>query len=59
MGIEKISEKINEKCNNDLIMKAMLRELFEFQLEDKGWWKETYREIIEKYAKEESADDEN
>ncbi len=59
MGIEKISEKINEKCVDDQNMKKMLRELFQFQLEDKGWWKDRYREIIHKYAKEESADDEN
>ena len=59
MGVEKISEKIDERCNNDPNMKSMLRELFQFQLEDRGWWKEPYREIIEKYAKKGSDYDEN
>lgn len=59
MGVENISEKINKKCVDDPNIKAMLRELFQVQLEGRGWWKIPYREIIEKYAKEESEHDEN
>ncbi len=59
MGVEKISEQINKKCEKDQNMKKMLNELFQFQLEGSGWWKEPYREIIRKFAKEEMANDEN
>lgn len=57
MGIEKITEQIKSSCGADENMKNMLLELFTFQLEDKGWWKDSYKEIIHRYAKENKDND--
>lgn len=52
MGIKKISDSINKMCKDDKNMKGLLLDLFNFELEERGWWKETYREIITKHAGE-------
>lgn len=52
MGIKKISDSINKMCKDDKNMKGLLLDLFNFELEERGWWKETYREIITKHAEE-------
>lgn len=52
MGINsKIIEALNEECNQDSIMKKLLTELIQFELEDKGRWKDPYNSIVLKYAK--------
>lgn len=50
MGLKKISDSINKTCENDRNMKNLLLDLFNFELEERGWWKETYRKIITKHA---------
>ena len=35
-------------------MKSLLLDLFNFELEERGWWKETYRKIIKKHVEEAS-----
>lgn len=59
MGLEKIAGVIKSSCKNDESLRKMLLELFQFQLEDRGRWKETYKDIIRKYSKEEQCNDEN
>lgn len=59
MGIEKITEKIKSSCDENNSMEKMLLELFQFQLEDRGWWKDCYKDIIRKYSKEDKDDDAN
>lgn len=52
MSLKKISDSINRMCEGDKNMKNLLLDLFNFELEERGWWKETYRKIITKHAGE-------
>lgn len=54
MSLKKISDSINKACKDDNNMKMLLLDLFNFELEERGWWKETYKTIIKKHVKEAS-----
>ena len=38
-------------CEDDKNMKNLLLDLFNFELEERGHWKETYRKTITEHAK--------
>ena len=52
MSVERISERIKASCKDDPEMEELLLELFQFELEGRGWYKDKYRDIIKKHAKE-------
>lgn len=55
MSTNRIGKAIKESCKDDKRMERMLLELLEFNIRSGGgrtWYKEEYRRIVEKYAKE-------
>lgn len=57
MELNRIKNKIEEVSGDDILVAEMLKEIFGFERQIPGWYKEKYKEIIEKYAKEESRDE--
>ncbi len=48
---KKILENISQKTVNNIEMKNFLIELLQFESKRKGWFKNDYAEILEKYCK--------
>lgn len=47
---KKILEKITDKASNDAKLKDCFIEILQYENRGKGWFKEEYVDIIEKYT---------
>lgn len=57
MELTDIKNKIENASKGEKEVAEMLKEIFGFEREFPGWYKEKYKEIIEKFAKEEDSDE--
>ena len=51
---KKIIDKISDRCLYDEPLKKFLLNLFDFETQEKGWWKNNYEKLIDHCMKEES-----
>lgn len=59
MGANQIGKAIKENCKDDKIMQGLLLDLLDYNMTGRAWYKDEYKEYIEKYANEEAKKNEN